>query len=98
MKISTTKEKLLNAVVLAERIAGKKESLQILSCILLDVGKDISVRATNLEAGIHVHVGGDVGERGIVAVPANVLSQTLHYLPKLQAFWGWLFLQLWASY
>ena len=78
MKISTTKEKLLNAVVLAERIAGKKESLQILSCILLDVGKDISVRATNLEAGIHVHVGGDVGERGIVAVPANVLSQTLH--------------------
>jgi len=78
MKISTTKEKLLNAVVLSERIAGKKESLQILSCILLEVGKDLSVRATNLEAGINVHISGDIIEKGIVAVPANVLSQTLH--------------------
>ena len=77
MKITTTKEKILTAVLLAERITGKKESLPILSCILLEAGKDLSVRATNLEAGIEIEVPSEVEEKGIVAVPAVVLSQTL---------------------
>ena len=77
MKISTTKEKLLGAVVLSERIAGKRESLPIFSCVLIDVGKDISIRATNLEAGIDIHLTGDIVEKGTVAVPVSVFSQTL---------------------
>src|SRR3989338_3413049 len=77
MKVITIKEKILSAVVLAERITGKKESLPILSCALLDVGKEISVRSTNLEAGMDIKVHGDVEEKGIVAVPAPVLSQTI---------------------
>src|SRR3989338_1013635 len=77
MKVITIKEKILSAVVLAERITGKKESLLILSCILIDVGKEISVRSTNLEAGIDIKVQGDVEEKGVVAVTASVLSQTI---------------------
>jgi len=77
MKITTTKEKILDAVLLAERITGKKESLPVLSCILLDVGKECSVKATNLEAGIEISVSVDIEEKGSVAVPAGVLSQTL---------------------
>jgi DNA polymerase-3 subunit beta len=77
MQFTTPKEKILNAVLIAERIVGKKESLPVLSCILLEVGKDLSVRATNLEAGVAMKVPGDVGERGVVAVPAAILSQTL---------------------
>ncbi|TSC87007.1 MAG: DNA polymerase III subunit beta [Parcubacteria group bacterium Gr01-1014_8] len=77
MHFTVTKEKLQNAVVLAERVVGKKESLPVLSCVLLSANKDFSVRATNLEAGIEVHVPGDVGEKGVVAVPVSVFSQTL---------------------
>lgn len=77
MRVITIKEKILSAVVLAERITGKKESLPILSCILIDVGKEISIRATNLEAGIDIKVQGEVEERGVVAVTASVLSQTI---------------------
>jgi DNA polymerase-3 subunit beta len=77
MKISTTIEKLLSAVVLSERIAGKKESLPVLSCILFEASKDLLVRATNLEAAIEVHVSAEVTEKGSVAVPAAILSQTL---------------------
>lgn len=77
MKLSTTKNQILNTVVLAERIAGKKESLPVLSCILLDTGKQIMLRATNLEAGIEISIGGDVEEKGIIAVPAGIFSQTL---------------------
>ncbi len=77
MKITTTKEKLLSGILMAERITGKKESLPILSCVLVESGKDIKLRATNLEAGIEVSIAGDVEEKGVVAVPAAILSQTI---------------------
>ncbi len=77
MQFTTPKEKILNAVLVAERIVGKKESLPVLLCILLDVSKGLSVRSTNLEAGVDIQVAGDVGEKGVVAVPAAILSQTL---------------------
>jgi DNA polymerase-3 subunit beta len=77
MKITATKQQLLNAVLIAERITGKKESLPILSCVVLDVDKDLSVKATNLEAGIEVAVPVEVKEKGMIAVSASVLSQTL---------------------
>ena len=77
MRLATTKEKILLGVLMAERITGKKETLPILSCLLLEAGKDLVVRATNLEAGIEVQVPAEVGEKGVVAVSASVLSQTL---------------------
>lgn len=77
MQFTTTKEKILTAIQIAERIVGKKESLPVLSCILLEALKDLSVRSTNLEAGIDMQVAGETGEKGTVAVPASILSQTL---------------------
>ncbi|HVU75928.1 MAG TPA: DNA polymerase III subunit beta [Candidatus Paceibacterota bacterium] len=77
MKIITTKEKLLSEIQMAERITGKKESLPILSCILIDAGKEIFLRSTNLEAGFEGTLAGEVVEPGIIAVPAAVLSQTI---------------------
>lgn len=77
MKISTTKEKILNAILIAERITGKKESLPILSCILIDAQKELVLKATNLEAGIEASVPGEISEKGTVAVPAAILSQTI---------------------
>ncbi len=77
MKFSTTKEKLLGAVLIAERIVGKKESLPVLSCVLLDANTSVAIRATNLEAGVDVVVPCTVEEKGVAAVAANILSQTL---------------------
>jgi DNA polymerase-3 subunit beta len=78
MKSSTTKEQLVHAVSIAERLSGKKESLPILSCILLEAGENtLTIRSTNLEAGIEIVIPASVEDGGIVAVPAGVLSQTL---------------------
>ena len=77
MKIGTTKENILNSIILAERIVGKKESLPVLSCVLFDVGKGLTVKATNLEAGIEIQVAVEVEDKGVIAVPATILSQTL---------------------
>ncbi len=77
MKLLIPKQKLIDAIVLSEKITGKKESLPVLSCILLDAQKELIVRATNLEAGIEIRVPCEVEEPGILAVPATILSQTL---------------------
>lgn len=77
MKITVTKERLAQAIQLTERLVGKKESLPVLSCILMEAGETLSVRATNLEAGIDVSVPAEVKEKGVVAVPAAILSQTI---------------------
>jgi len=77
MKISTRKESIVQAVLLSERVTGKKESLPILSCILIDAQENVVVRATNLESGVDVRVPAEIEERGKVAVMASVLSQTL---------------------
>lgn len=78
MRFTTPTEQLLNAVQIAERIVGKKESLPVLSCILLETKNNtLSIRSTNLEAGVEIQIPGDVGEKGVVAVPASILSPTL---------------------
>ncbi|MDO8481885.1 MAG: DNA polymerase III subunit beta [bacterium] len=77
MKVIVKKEKILSAVVISERITGKKESLPILSCVLIEAGHGLSVKATNLEAGIEIKIPCDVEEKGSVAVPASIFSQTL---------------------
>ena len=78
MKLHTTKEYLLQAITLAERITGKKESLPILSCILLEAAdKTLTIRATNLEAGIEITVPSTIETSGLIAVPASVVSQTI---------------------
>lgn len=77
MLLTTQKDKLLNTTALVERVVGKKESLPVLSCVLIDVEKDITVRATNLESGVQVSISGEVKEKGIIAVPVVVFHQTL---------------------
>lgn len=77
MKIGTSKGHLQEAIIMAEKIVGKKESLPILSCVLFEAEKGLVIRATNLESGIEIRVPGEVTERGVVAVPASVLSQTI---------------------
>jgi len=47
---------------------------------LIDARKDCVIRATNLESALEVALSADVAEKGAVAVPAAVLSQTLRFM------------------
>ncbi|HUO50391.1 MAG TPA: DNA polymerase III subunit beta [Candidatus Paceibacterota bacterium] len=86
MKFATTKNHIQNAVILAERITGKKETLPVLSCILIEVGSEIMLRATNLEAGIEITIPGDIEEKGTIAVPAGIFSQTLRSISSEKVY------------
>jgi DNA polymerase-3 subunit beta len=77
MIITTMREKLLPIISIVEKIVGRKESLPVLSCIVLDIGKEIIVKATNLESGVEARIPGEIKEKGVVAIPATIFSQTL---------------------
>ena len=77
MKITTTKDQLAEKISLVERVAGKKETLPVLSCVLIEVGKDVVIRTTNLEAGAEAHIPAEIVEAGTIAVPATIFSQTV---------------------
>lgn len=79
MKTECIKEKLTAAVAQAEKIAGKNLTLPVLSCLLLDVGKNsISIKATNLDLGIDITIPSKTQKEGRIAVPASVLASFLN--------------------
>lgn len=83
MKIESIKEKLLEAVTRAEKVAGKNTTLPVLAGISLEaVGSILTVRATNLDLGISIHIPVKVLEEGHVVVPAQVLSSLLNSISK----------------
>lgn len=77
MNISIEKKKFSEAVHIVSRFADRKSAtLPALSAILLIAGDDgIKLRATNLETGIDLKLGGKITTHGVVAIPATVLQQ-----------------------
>ncbi len=78
MKCEISFEKLRQAVSLAERTAGKRTALPVLSCILIDIKKNTAVfKATNLDVGVEIEVAAKTDGEGVFAVPAQVISSFL---------------------
>lgn len=83
MKIECIKDKLLEAVQKAEKVAGKNPTLPILSCLSLEAkGSILTIRATNLDIGVELAVPVKVIAEGAIALPANVLLQFLANLSR----------------
>lgn len=75
MKLEIGFEKLKNVIQTIDHVAGKHMTLQVLSCILIEVNKNIAVfKSTNLDIGIEISVPVKSTEDGIIAVPANIIS------------------------
>ncbi|HYC83064.1 MAG TPA: DNA polymerase III subunit beta, partial [Candidatus Paceibacterota bacterium] len=83
MKIECSKERLKEAVFLAERVTGKNLSLPILSSVMLAAERSVlTVRATNLDIGVEIEVPAKIEQEGSVALNATVLSGFLGNLYK----------------
>jgi len=75
MKIEAIKGQLEEALNKADKIAGKNQSLPVLSGFYLDARDNLLViKATNLDLGISVSLPVKVLEPGIVVVPAHIIS------------------------
>jgi len=79
MKIECVKDKLKNAIMVAEKIAGKNLSLPVLSCVLLVTeNKTLKVKSTNLELGVEFSIPVNIIKEGSIAVSGVVLNNILN--------------------
>ena len=78
MKIECIKEKIVSAIVTADKATGKNPTLPILSSIYLEASQNsLLIRATNLDVGIELIVPVKVVEKGNVVVQGAVLANLL---------------------
>lgn len=83
MKIESTRDKLLEAVSRAEKVAGRNTTLPVLAGVSLEaIGSILTLRATNLDLGLSIHLPVKVLKEGQVVVPAHVLSSLLGSISK----------------
>ena len=82
MKFETNLQRLKESVALVEHIAGRHITLPVLSCILIEIKKNIAMlRATNLDVGIEISLSVKTYEEGVVAIPAKTFSSFLSQIP-----------------
>lgn len=73
----------MEAVQRAEKVAQKNPTLPVLAGVSLEVvGNILTIRATNLDLGISIHVPVKASEDGHVVVPAQVFLALLNSLSK----------------
>src|SRR3989344_7737445 len=81
MKIEGVREKIAQAVKIAEKFTGKNSTLPVLSCLYLEAkDQTLLIRATNLDVGFEIEIPVRVKEGGVAAVPASLFSSFLQSL------------------
>jgi len=78
MKVEVGQEQFVEAIKIAEKASGKNLTLPALNCVLLTANKNqISIKATNLDLGVDIKIPAKINEEGVVAVPGNILLNTI---------------------
>lgn len=82
MKITCERSYLANALGVAGRAVSNRNTLPILSNVLLETADDrVKLTATDLDTAIRSEIPASVGENGATAVPAHLLSDVVSKLP-----------------
>ena len=82
MRITCERSYLANALAVAGRAVANRNTLPILSNVLLETEDDrVKLTATDLDTSIRCVIPAQVGENGAVAVPASVLTDVVSKLP-----------------
>lgn len=83
MKIICIQDNLKKAIQACDKIVAKRNTLPILSNLLLEADKNsLKIKATNLEIGIIAKTGAKVEKTGRIAVPAKLISSFFSNLPS----------------
>ena len=82
MELTFEKDDLLKAVQVLQGVAGSRNTLPILSNILINAQDEhIEMSATDLEVGIRIRVNGTIVEPGSITIPARKISEIIRELP-----------------
>lgn len=82
MKLICNKTKLLQAVNIVLKAVPSRTTMSILECILIDAStEEIKLIANDMELGIETIVEGEIVNKGIIAINANIFSDIIRKLP-----------------
>ena len=82
MKIICSKSNLLYGVNIVSKAVPTRTTMAILECILIDASAgEIKLTANDMELGIETKIEGEIEERGIIALDAQVFSDIVRKLP-----------------
>ena len=83
MEILAKKTELSNALAKVQGIVEKKNTVPILSCVLLEVeGSNLFVSATDLEISLRSRYPAEVSTPGSVTIPAKKVFEIVKELPE----------------
>ena len=83
MKLQVTQENLNHALSNVARVASGRNTLPILSNILLKtVGNRLTIAATNLDIAITHYIGSKITTEGSITVPARLMQEFVSSLPN----------------
>lgn len=83
MYTTVDREKFTEKLELVGKVSTKHVTLPVLQCVLIEAKEgSVSLKATNLEIGIEAVCAAKVEEEGVVAVPAQILLQTVGYMKQ----------------
>ncbi len=81
MKIEGPKKKIMEVIGQADKIASKNAPIPVLKCAYFDAkNKVLTVKATNLDLGLEIHIPVTIKEEGSVAIPASILNSFISNL------------------
>ena len=81
MKITATKQSLLDALLVVSRAVSARAALQALSGILITADGEARLRATDMELGLDVGLEGEIEGDGSVVLPGRLLVEVVRSLP-----------------
>jgi len=84
MKITATKQSLLDALLVVSRAVSARAALQALSGILITADAEARLRATDMELGLDIALDGEVEGGGSVVLPGRLLVEVARSLPDGQ--------------
>jgi DNA polymerase-3 subunit beta len=82
MKLETTRDTLLNKILLVNRTITPKITTYVLSGIMLEADNKLNIHSTDLETSIKTFVKAKVLEKGKVIVPSKILVNVLKSFPE----------------
>jgi DNA polymerase III subunit beta len=82
MKITTTRQSLLDSLLVVSRAVSARAALQALSGILISTNSEARLRATDMELGLDVELHGEVEGPGSIVLPGRLLVEVTRSLPE----------------
>ena len=86
MKITCSKNDLLNGINIALRAVPGKTTLPILESFLIDASGDIRIITNDNDMGIETCVDGKIESPGKIAINARIFSEIVRKLPDNHRF------------